>query len=138
LRGDEPRDQAPAATQGQLTEDGAPKASRRPAPSPNAPREPRTKPKQFVREVKGELRKVAWPTRAETLSLSLVVFVFLVMHHRTHRRPGLRLLEGGPVHRRSVIVAPVARFPHPPGVAPMTFYDNPDQTEVSDPKRAMR
>ena len=65
--------------QGQLTEDGAPKASRRPAPSPNAPREPRTKPKQFVREVKGELRKVAWPTRAETLSLSLVVFVFLVM-----------------------------------------------------------
>ena len=65
--------------QGQLTEDGAPKASRRPAPSPNAPKEPRTKPKQFVREVKGELRKVAWPTRAETLSLSMVVFVFLVL-----------------------------------------------------------
>ena len=32
-----------------------------------------------MREVKGELRKVAWPTRAETLSLSLVVFVFLVL-----------------------------------------------------------
>jgi len=32
-----------------------------------------------VREVKGELRKVAWPTRAETLSLSMVVFVFLVL-----------------------------------------------------------
>ena len=53
--------------------------TRRPAPSPNAPKEPRTKPKDFFREVKAELRKVAWPTRAETLSLSLVVFVFLVI-----------------------------------------------------------
>ncbi len=65
--------------QGQLTEDGAPKASRRPAPSPNAPKEPRTKPREFFRDIKSELRKVAWPTRAETLSLSLVVFVFLVL-----------------------------------------------------------
>jgi preprotein translocase subunit SecE len=65
--------------QGQLTEDGTPKASRRPAPSPNAPKEPRTKPREFFREIKAELRKVAWPTRAETLSLSLVVFVFLVL-----------------------------------------------------------
>ncbi len=65
--------------QGQLTEDGAPKASRRPAPSPNAPREPRTKPKEFVRDVKSEMRKVAWPTRRETLNLSLVVFIFLVI-----------------------------------------------------------
>jgi preprotein translocase subunit SecE len=65
--------------QGQLTDDGAPKASRRPAPSPNAPREPRTKPREFVREVKAELRKVAWPTRSHTLNLSLVVFVFLVI-----------------------------------------------------------
>ena len=64
--------------QGQLSEDGTPKASRRPAPSPNAPREPRTKPRQFVREVNAELRKVAWPTRNETLNLSLIVFVFLV------------------------------------------------------------
>lgn len=65
--------------QGQITEDGSPKASRRPAPSPNAPKEPRTKPRQFFREVNAELRKVAWPTRSETLNLSLVVLVFLVL-----------------------------------------------------------
>ncbi len=64
---------------GEMTEDGAPKASRRPAPSPNAPREPRTKPRQFVREVNAELRKVAWPTRSETINLSLIVLVFLVV-----------------------------------------------------------
>ena len=54
-------------------------ASRRTAPSPNAPKEPRTKPRQFVREVNAELRKVAWPSREETLNLSLIVFVFLVI-----------------------------------------------------------
>ncbi len=65
--------------QGQLDADGNQKAERRQAPSPNAPREPRTKPRQFVREVNAELRKVAWPTRNETLNLSLIVFVFLVI-----------------------------------------------------------
>ena len=65
--------------QGELDADGNPVGSRRQAPSPNAPREPRTKPRQFVREVNAELRKVAWPTRRETLSLSAIVFVFLVV-----------------------------------------------------------
>jgi len=65
--------------QGQLKDDGSPAASRRQAPSPNAPREPRTKPRQFVREVNAELRKVAWPTRNETINLSLVVLVFLIL-----------------------------------------------------------
>jgi preprotein translocase subunit SecE len=63
--------------QGQLTEDGAQGVA--PARAVSQRPAARTKPKQFVREVKGELRKVAWPTRAETLSLSLVVFVFLVL-----------------------------------------------------------
>lgn len=65
--------------QGQLSEDGSPKATRRQSPSPNAPREPRTKPRQFVREVNAELRKVAWPTRRETINLSIVVLIFLVI-----------------------------------------------------------
>jgi preprotein translocase subunit SecE len=64
---------------GELAEDGTPKASRRPAPSPTAPREPRTKPRQFVREVNAELRKVAWPTRSETINLSFIVLVFLIV-----------------------------------------------------------
>lgn len=65
--------------QGQLSEDGSPKAEKRQAPSPNAPREPRTKPRQFVREVNAELRKVAWPTRLETINLSIIVLIFLVI-----------------------------------------------------------
>ena len=35
----------------------------------------RTKPRQFVKEVVGELQKVAWPTRQEVASYSLVVLV---------------------------------------------------------------
>ena len=65
--------------QGLDPEGGQTKASPRRVPSPNAPREPRTKPKEFVREVNAELRKVAWPTRSETLNLSLIVFVFLIV-----------------------------------------------------------
>ena len=65
--------------QGDLDADGNPVRERRSAPSPTAPREPRTKPREFVREVNAELRKVAWPTRRETLNLSLIVFVFLLV-----------------------------------------------------------
>jgi preprotein translocase subunit SecE len=64
---------------GDLDAEGNPVREKRTAPSPNAPREPRTKPREFVREVNAELRKVAWPTRRETLNLSLIVFVFLVV-----------------------------------------------------------
>ncbi len=65
--------------QGELDADGSPKATRRAAPSPTAPREPRTKPREFVREVNAELRKVAWPSRTETLNLSGIVLVFLIV-----------------------------------------------------------
>ena len=36
--------------------------------------EERTGPRQFAREVRSELRKVSWPTRAEVINYSLVVF----------------------------------------------------------------
>ena len=65
--------------QGQLDAEGNParaKASARPAPRPV---EQRTKPAQFVREVRGELRKVAWPTREEVIKYSLVVLVTVVV-----------------------------------------------------------
>jgi preprotein translocase subunit SecE len=65
--------------QGQLDAEGNQKAEKRKAPSPNAQREPRTKPRQFVREVNAELRKVAWPSRKETMSLSAIVLVFLIV-----------------------------------------------------------
>ena len=35
----------------------------------------RTSPRQFLREVRSELRKVAWPSRKELISYSLVVLV---------------------------------------------------------------
>ncbi|MCZ7628239.1 MAG: preprotein translocase subunit SecE [Microthrixaceae bacterium] len=42
-------------------------------------RSERTKPAQFVREVRAELRKVTWPTRDEVIRLSIVVLVTLVV-----------------------------------------------------------
>lgn len=42
-------------------------------------KEERTSPREFVREVRAELRKVAWPTRSETLNYSLVVALTLVL-----------------------------------------------------------
>src|SRR5258708_2336077 len=68
--------------QGQLGEDGAPAPRERRAPAqprPPAEREKRTKPREFVKEVRSELRKVAWPTRAETINYSIIVFVALVV-----------------------------------------------------------
>jgi preprotein translocase subunit SecE len=34
---------------------------------------------EFIRETRGELRKVAWPTRLEVRNYSMVVFVTLVL-----------------------------------------------------------
>ena len=65
--------------QGQLDAEGNP--ARAKAAPRQAPRtaEQRTKPAQFAREVRGELRKVAWPTREEVVKYSLVVLVTLVV-----------------------------------------------------------
>ena len=65
--------------QGQVGEDGSPASARRqpqPRPAPK-PASQRTSPAEFVREVGSELRKVAWPTRAETINSSIVVFITL-------------------------------------------------------------
>jgi preprotein translocase subunit SecE len=73
--------------QGQVDEEGAP-AVRRPEPSerqqrprpgqPGAPRR-RAGAGQFVHEVTVEMRKVAWPTRAETINYSTVVLITLAI-----------------------------------------------------------
>ncbi len=39
----------------------------------------RTTPVQFAREIRDELRQVAWPTRAEMVTYSLVVFFTLLL-----------------------------------------------------------
>jgi preprotein translocase subunit SecE len=39
----------------------------------------RTKPRQFIKEVFAELKKVAWPTRQETIAYSIVVLVSVIV-----------------------------------------------------------
>jgi preprotein translocase subunit SecE len=65
--------------QGQLGPDGEQaRTPREAAPQRRAPRE-RVGASQYVREVRGELRKVAWPSREETMRLSLVVLFTLIV-----------------------------------------------------------
>jgi preprotein translocase subunit SecE len=64
---------------GQLGPDGSQVATRdRKAPAQRIKSE-RTKPAEFVREVRGELRKVSWPTREEVIRYSTIVLVALVI-----------------------------------------------------------
>lgn len=51
----------------------APRERQRPAQS--APRRERTGPAQFLGEVRGELRKVGWPTKAEVVNSTIIVLV---------------------------------------------------------------
>ena len=65
--------------QGQLGPDGAPaRAKAQPRPAPRPVKE-RTSPRQYLREVRGELRKVAWPTRSEVINYSIIVLVAVVV-----------------------------------------------------------
>lgn len=65
--------------QGQLQEDGSP-ARRQPAPRPaQRPAKDRMAPAEFARQVRAELRKVAWPTRGEVVNYSVIVFVALAL-----------------------------------------------------------
>jgi preprotein translocase subunit SecE len=74
------REQKRAAQRaGQVDADGSPIQVRdRRAPAKSLSTE-RTKPADFVREVRGELKKVAWPTRAEVIRYSIIVLVALVV-----------------------------------------------------------
>jgi preprotein translocase subunit SecE len=67
--------------QGQLGPDG--EATRAPRPAPQQrqarPQSERIGPRQYLREVRGELRKVAWPTRPEVIRYSGIVLVTIVI-----------------------------------------------------------
>jgi preprotein translocase subunit SecE len=66
--------------QGQLDAEGNPKAQRRQQQQPTpAQREKRLTPGEYVREVRAELRKVAWPTRPEVINYSVIVLVAVVL-----------------------------------------------------------
>jgi preprotein translocase subunit SecE len=63
---------------GAVNEQGAPVRTPRTAPTTRPARE-RTTPAEFVREVRGELRKVAWPTRQEVRVYSIVVLITVIL-----------------------------------------------------------
>jgi len=66
--------------QGYIDEDGqVVQARRERSQQQGRPGTERTKPREFVREVRAELRKVIWPSRSEVTNFSLVVLVFLVV-----------------------------------------------------------
>jgi preprotein translocase subunit SecE len=64
--------------QGQLDAEGNPIATRREQRTP-PPKERRASPPEFLREVRGELRKVAWPTRREVAHYTVVVLITVVV-----------------------------------------------------------
>lgn len=74
------REQKRAAQKaGQLNADGSQVATRdRRAPAQRLKTE-RTKPGEFVREVRAELKKVSWPTKQEVIRYSTIVLVALVV-----------------------------------------------------------
>jgi preprotein translocase subunit SecE len=77
--------------QGQMEADGSPatrrapaggqgtggRAARTPAKRPSGRK--RTSPVQFVREIRDEMRQVAWPSRAELLNYTSVVLTTLLI-----------------------------------------------------------
>jgi preprotein translocase subunit SecE len=64
--------------QGELGPDGEPLRTKR-GPQATRAREQRTGPVEFAREVRAELRKVAWPTKSETINYSIITLVTLVV-----------------------------------------------------------
>jgi len=60
--------------QGEIDDAGDPVRQRRTPPA-QPTKEDRTRPAEFFKEVRGELRKVAWPTREETIRYTIIVLV---------------------------------------------------------------
>jgi preprotein translocase subunit SecE len=56
------------------TGDGGRSRGGRPRPATQPDRE-RVGPRQYLNEVRGEMRKVAWPTRSEIINSSIIVLV---------------------------------------------------------------
>ncbi|MGF1600344.1 MAG: preprotein translocase subunit SecE [Acidimicrobiales bacterium] len=64
--------------QGQLDDEGNPVASRREQQRPPSASE-RSSPRQYVSEVRTELRRVNWPTKSEVINYTIVVLVTLAV-----------------------------------------------------------
>lgn len=67
-------------TKRMMAKQGADKPSR-PERRPSAPvtKKERTSPGEYFREVRGELKKVAWPTRPEVINSTIIVVIVVVI-----------------------------------------------------------
>tara|TARA_B100000949_G_scaffold147649_1_gene129688 strand:- start:434 stop:736 length:303 start_codon:yes stop_codon:yes gene_type:complete len=65
--------------QGEVDADGEPIRQRRQQQQQQRPAEERTGVVQFGREVRAELRKVAWPSRSETGNYTTVVIITIIV-----------------------------------------------------------
>ena len=59
-----------------------PRAPERKQPAPAADPRTNARPGQFFMEVRGELRKVAWPTRSEVINSTIIVLIAVVVMTR--------------------------------------------------------
>ena len=55
-----------------------PRKPERRQPAPTQTKGRRTSPSQFFMEVRGELRKVAWPTKNEVINSTIIVLIAVV------------------------------------------------------------
>jgi preprotein translocase subunit SecE len=56
-----------------------PAAAERRRPAPPPPHRERSTAKEFVRDVRGELKKVAWPTKPEVVTSTIVVLMAVIV-----------------------------------------------------------
>lgn len=69
-----------AGSGGRVTDKGGAVSTKTERKNRDAPEpEERTSPAQFTREVRSELRKVAWPSRPEVINYSLVVLFTVIV-----------------------------------------------------------
>ncbi len=64
--------------QGQVGADGAAPARRTSPQDLQRRRSQRTRPRQFFKEIREEMRQVSWPTRPEVINYTTIVFFVLV------------------------------------------------------------
>ncbi len=64
--------------QGQVGADGAPASRRTSVQDVQRRRSERTRPREFFRQVREEMRQVSWPTRPEVMNYTSIVFCVLV------------------------------------------------------------
>ena len=63
---------------GEVDDEGQPTRTKR-QPQGARPSEPRPTVRQYLGEVRSELRKVAWPSRDEVVNYSIVVLITLIV-----------------------------------------------------------